>query len=170
MNWINYKWCTLDDEASLEKLVALFVDNIGTEYISHGEVIDGRANNLNEWKENIREIMREEFAEAMQTDFDHPETFNKLAMAQQNNDIIAVALVEFHPNTKVCILCDIVVDKLLRGEKNGETMLNWIETQIKLWGAKFLFLESGENNHSAHKFFKRVGFQSSSVVMVKEIG
>jgi len=153
----------------LNTFVELFVENVGEHYISHGEIIDGRANNMNEWKADIKEIMKAEFSEAIHCTSDNLETFHKLAIAQQNELTIALALVEFHPNTKVCILCDIIVDASLRKQKIGESMLNWIETEIKLWGAKFFLLESCINNQSAHNFFERAGFNTSSIVMIKEM-
>jgi len=166
---INYKWCTLSDNSGLDTLVDLFVVNTGVQYISHGEVIDGRANNLNEWKPEIKEIMKEEFAEAIRNSFDATHTFTKLAVAEQNEIIVALALVEFYPETKVAVLSDIVVGAQLRGQNIGEAMLNWIEAEAKSWGAKFFFLESGINNHRAHNFFERAGFHASSIVMIKEI-
>jgi N-acetylglutamate synthase-like GNAT family acetyltransferase len=166
---INYKWCDSNDVSLLDTLAGLFLKNINESYISHGEVIDGRANNLNEWKADIREIMKEEFSEAINNSFNLPGTFTKLAMAVQNEAIVALALIEFHPSTKVIVLCDIVVDKLLRGQKIGESMFNWIEAEAGSWGAKQIFLESGISNQKAHHFFERVGFHCSSVVMVKDI-
>ena len=170
MNKTDFKWCnTLEDQGALEKLVALFVENANNAYISHGEVIDGRADNLNEWKVNISELMHDEFAYAMQNDLNGTGIFNMLAMAKQGEQIVAVALVVFHADTELCVLSDIVVDKSLRGKKLGKEMLKWIEAQIKDCGARFLFLESGKNNHDAHKFFENEGFKQSSIVMVKEI-
>lgn len=169
MDKINYRWCTLNDIVLSDKLAELFVGNTNNNYISHGEVIDGRANSMNEWKGEIKEIMRDEFTEAMGNSFDLPDTFSKLAIALQDKNIIALALIEFHPKTKVIILSDIVVNAQLRGQKIGELMFSWIETEAKTWGVKYIFLESGNSNHSAHRFFERVGFHTSSVVMVKEI-
>ena len=169
MNNINYKWCILSDSSLLDTLAELFVKNAGMQYISHGEVIDGRANNLNEWKADIEAIMKEEFVEAMRGDPDSLKVFSRLAVTQQNGQAIALALVEFHPKTKVVVLCDIVVDARLRGEKIGESMLDWIEAESKQWGAKFIFLESGYANQAAHHFFERMGFHTTSVMMMKEI-
>jgi len=153
----------------LDMLAELFAGNVGTQYISHGEVIDGRANNMNEWKAEIKAIMREELAEAMHSAPDSLKIFSRLAVAQQEGRTVALALVEFHPETKVVILNDIVVDAQLRGQKIGEAMLGWIEAEAKLWGAKFIFLESGKANQSAHHFFERMGFHTTSVVMMKEV-
>jgi len=190
MKNINYRWCTKSDARLLEEVAELFIRNTGEQYISHGEVIDGRANNMNEWKPDIREIMSEEFSNAMYSDFDCQDTFTRLVIASSplasgdgqgirkeeeagaqssQNTIIALALIEFRPDTDVTILCDIVVDAQYRGQKIGETMLNWIQCELKNWGAKFMFLESGKNNRSAHDFFERSGFGEVSVVMAKEI-
>jgi hypothetical protein len=37
-------------------------------------------------------------------------------------------------------------------------------------GASLRFLESGANNHGAHRFFARHGFAQCSVVMLKPLG
>jgi len=169
MDKISYKWCTSSDSSLLDMLAEIFVGNAGVQYISHGEVIDGRANNMSEWKTDIKAIMKEEFAKAMHSALDSPETFTRLSVAQQNGHTIALALVEFHPETKVVVLCDIVVGAQLRGQKIGESMFGWIEAEAKHWGAKFIFLESGNTNQSAHHFFERMGFHTTSVVMMKEI-
>ena len=163
------KWCTLNDISMLDTLVELFVRNVNKQYISHGEVIDGRANNMNEWKLEIKEIMREEFAEAMNSSFDISHTFSKLCILTQEENIVALALVVFYPQTKIAILSDIVVDEPFRGQKIGEAMFHWIETEAKLWGAKSIFLESGLQNKSAHHFFENMGFMTTSVVMIKDI-
>ena len=169
MDTISYKWCTSSDSYLLDTLADLFVENAGAQYISHGEVIDGRANNMNEWKTNIKTIIKEEFAEAMHIVPDSFKTFSRITIAQQNGYTVALALVEFRPETKVAILCDIVVSAQLRSQKIGESMLCWIEAEAKQWGANFIFLESGNTNQSAHHFFKRMGFHATSVVMMKEI-
>ena len=169
MNTINCTWCTPSDTPSLDKLVELFVSNACNQYISHGEVIDGRANNMHEWKGNIKEIMTGEFSAALHSDFDCPDIFTKLAIARRDDAVIALALVQFYPETKIAMLCDIVVDAPLRGQKIGEAMLGWIETEVKAWGAKFIFLESGKHNHSAHRFFEQAGFQGVSIVMAKNV-
>ena len=169
MNTINYRWCMPSDAPLLERFTELFVSNADNTYISHGEVIDGRANNMNEWKGNIKEIMGGEFSMALHSDFDSSDIFTKLAIARRDDAIIALALVQFYPQTKIAILCDIVVDAPLRGQKIGEAMLGWIETEVKVWGTKFIFLESGKNNHSAHHFFEQAGFKGVSIVMAKEI-
>jgi len=169
MNTINYKWCTPIDSSSLTEITELFVGNVSKIYISHGEVIDGRANNMNDWKANIKAIMKEEFSDAMVNTFEMQNTFTKLSIALLDEKIIALALVSFYPKTKIAILCDIIVDASFRGQKIGESMLKWIETEIKLWGAKFIFLETGLQNKSAHHFFENRGFKATSVVMVKNI-
>ena len=169
MNNINFKWCTSNDTHSLNKLAELFVSNAACCYISHGEVIDGRANNMTEWKTDIKEIMHKEFSKAINSTSDISDTFTRLVVAQQNDTFIALALVEFHPDTNVAILCDIVVDMPSRLCKIGESLLCWIEAEVKQWGANFLFLESGKGNHAAHHFFEKAGFNGVSIVMMKEI-
>ncbi|MCL2040845.1 MAG: GNAT family N-acetyltransferase [Bacteroidales bacterium] len=111
--------------------------------------------------------MQEEFSAALHSDFDSFDIFTKLAIARRDDAVIALALVQLYPETKIVILCDIVVDAPLRGQKIGEAMLGWIETEIKVWGAKFIFLESGKNNHSAHHFFEQAGFKGVSIVIIE---
>jgi len=166
---INYRWCKSSDKHLLNELAELFVINAANYYISHGEVIDGRADNMNEWKTDIKTILHREFSNAINNTFDMPDTFTRLVVAQRNATLIGLALVEFHPDTRVAILCDIVVDTPLRGYKIGESLLHWIEVEVKQWGAKFLFLESGNENHAAHHFFKKAGFNGVSIVMMKEL-
>lgn len=162
-------WCTPGDAGEIDRLVDLFIRNAQTSYISHGEVIDGRSATLDQWPADLRSRMRREFSAALSGPCDDLKIFNRLCICRSGEDLAGIALVEFHPSTRVVVLADILVDGPFRGHGVGESFMAWIEEESTKWGGRYIFLESGYSNVSAHRFFEQLGYRPSSVVMYKKI-
>lgn len=163
-----FNWCENTNDDIINKLVKIFVSNVDKNYISHGEVIDGRASNLNEWKSDLSEIMKNEFALIINSDIAGME-YSKVAICKINNCIVGLAIIEFNKFTNVSILSDIIIDKNFQGKNIGSKFILWIEEEIKTNNFNFIFLESGIKNNFAHEFFEKIGYKKSSVVMVKKL-
>ncbi len=148
-------WC--DDRERIPALVEFFVENVDTDYISHGELIDGRADAPGEWSPKLREVLTEEFTQSNK----------RLAVMERGDATVAIALVEFAGDD--AFLHDLVVAASERGRGTGRLVLEWVEGAARAAHCKRLFLESGTSNAGAHRFFERAGYAVVSQVMLKPL-
>lgn len=65
------------------------------------------------------------------------------------------------------VLCDILVNAKARGRGVGSRLFSAAEDWFKSRNLKDVYLESGKNNHNAHKFFMHRGFMKVSEVYYK---
>lgn len=164
---LRISWCENKDEVS--QAVALFIENTGLDYISHGEVQSGRATGFSQWSPELATVLHKEFSMCFEPAGDEGEF--KLLIAYMNKKpagILFVQLIKSAPKPYM-ILQDLVIAREFRNKGLGKKMLNWLEHSLKEIGIKLLFLESGVNNHGAHAFFEANGFSVSSKIMVKEL-
>lgn len=56
------------------------------------------------------------------------------------------------------MVCDVLVREEYRGQGVGGTLLQTAIEWLHGKGVKDIYLESGKNNHSAHRFFEKRGF------------
>lgn len=164
-----FSWCTPENAGEIDRLVELFIRNAQTNYISHSEVIEGRSATLDQWPADLRSRMRREFSSALSKPCNDQENCSRLCICRSGEDIAGIAIVEFHPSTRVVVIADILVDSPFRGRGAGESFMAWIEEESMKWGGRYIFLESGYSNVPAHRFFERLGYRPSSVVMHKKI-
>lgn len=162
---IRYGW--VKDQPMVECLARIFVENTDTSYISHGEVIDGRALDLNHWIPNLMEFMVTEFSTALGSP--GPDRHFRLAYLTFNGSPVGLAFLTIEPANGIAILQDVVIDRSMRGKKLGKGFLLWLEQELKQIGISKIFLESGIHNEDAHQFFHKQGFETSSVVMLKNL-
>jgi GNAT superfamily N-acetyltransferase len=158
-------WC-LDDRMA-DRIAAFFETNITSSYISHSELQGGRALAPDRWNPDLRATFRQELLVRLK--LPHGAAI-RVATAFAGNDLMCIAYVTFNKEVSIphVIVEDIVVDGALRGQGIGQHMLDWIFARAKEEGITRAFLESGNTNHSAHKFFERNGFRQVSIVMMKE--
>ena len=167
MRAVVMSWCR--DGASLEALAAFFKDNITLSYISHSEIMSGRALDAKTWNPKIEAMFRDEIAERLDLPVDAP---IRIATAHQDGKLISLAYVTFEKSVPhpYIIIEDVVVDRAIRGGGIGQAMMDWIFAQARSEGIERAFLESGQDNHDAHHFFERNGFHQTSIVMMAELG
>ena len=56
------------------------------------------------------------------------------------------------------MVCDVLVKEEYRGAGVGGTLLQTAIDWLRSKGVKDIYLESGKNNHAAHRFFENRGF------------
>ncbi len=161
---IEFKW--IDNEDPI-KLAEFFKNNVNQKYISHGEIIDGRAITFTEWKDDLVKVMTNEFKDIL--DNSNEETYSQICVCNIDKKLIGLCLIQFKNNTKVAILEDIIIDNEFRKNNIGSMFLKWIEEEIILKEMSFIILESGINNKGAHDFFSKNGYEQSSIVMIKKL-
>ena len=161
---IRIRWC--DDAAAVASLVRFFVEQVDTDYISHGEIVDGRALDAERWSPRLAEVLAAEFG-ACRFDGDLTADGKFLALAERDGVLLAIAL--FERVGSHAWLHDLVVARDARGKGVGEAVLAWLEAQAASAGVRDMLLESGAGNDGAHRFFSREGYTTVSVVMRKAL-
>ena len=161
---IRIGWC--DEAAAVPALVRFFIDQVDTDYISHGEIVDGRALDAERWSPRLADVLGAEFG-ACRFDGDLAADGKFLALAEQDDALLALAL--FERAGAHAWLHDLVVSRDARGQGVGEQVLAWLEGQAGAAGVRDVLLESGVGNDGAHRFFSREGYTTVSVVMRKAL-
>ena len=152
-------------------LADIFMGHISahTEYISHGEIQMGVGEGVirdgvlqarpapdgrEKWMKYIREhISDSSFAEVWKA-------------VSDNGEIIgfAVADIEEDGDAPFGMVCDVLVKEGCREHGAGSALLQKAIDWLRSRGVKDIYLESGKNNHAAHRFFERRGFTHVSEI------
>ena len=156
----------ISDPSLAPELARMFSRNVDARYVSHGEVMEGLASPDGRWVDDLERRIEGELRESMcQDDGSH------VAVLRHDGHIVGLAIVEVvgEGAARHGILHDLVVEGAHRGRGAGEAMVAWIAEQAAGMACRRLFLESGRNNHSAHRFFERQGFEPLSTVFIREL-
>lgn len=164
------RWANLSD--CPEELADFFIANVVPEYISHGEIQDGRADGPGKWSETLRTTLINQFSLACAKKGDGvlPETRVAVATSSQASVAgIGYIGVQDDATNSYAVLYDLIIRSDSRGNGVGTHLLKWIEERLRIQNIKFLFLESGVNNYRAHDFFKASKFEAVSVSFMKSL-
>lgn len=133
-------------------------------YISHGEIQTGLAADAQHWSPDLPALYESDFLQLGDG--------RDLLVARADRDAlvgIAILAWEATPRRAFAVLEDMAVDPEARSAGVGAQMLAEIETRVRERGIGWLFLESGRDNHGAHRFFERHGFNTLSHVFGKRV-
>lgn len=159
-----FSWCKTHDYDDAIK--DLFLTSLTPDYISHSEIQEGRAININQWHSNLKGNIQSDINNAVSDKHPH----YAMAVALQENKFMGVAFVsETQAAIHYATLDDLMISTQARGMGLGGKFLDWIEKEIKNKGINHLFLESGIRNHGAHHFFEKHQFIPVSVTMLKKL-
>jgi len=153
----------------LADLVAFFIANVSEDYISHGEIQDGRAIDTTHWSPTLDEVMRREFSRA------RPRAGKlgryRLVVITMARRLVGLACIEVcrGPRRSYAVLHDGVVDSALRSTGIGMKAVEWILKHLKREGVEMTFLESAIGNERAHHFLRKQGFATISITMMKKL-
>ncbi len=117
------------------------------------------------WAPNLEERFLAELG-------DLDESRSLVLVRNANGALIAAANVTWSFETTdapFATLQDMAVDPALRSSGVGARLLQAIEDEAARRGAKWIFLESGKDNHRGHAFFERKGFSEVSRVFIKPV-
>ncbi len=158
------------DIQAVGDLVAFFVRNVTSTYISCGEIQCGRAIDTNTWSLSLRAVLLDEFTKASRNEGMAWEG-RRILTGVLVGRLVGLAVLDFHLSAlnPYVVLEDMVVEEDLRGLGLGRQMLDWIERHVVALGAGDLFLESGIANLRAHTFFESNGFAVVSKVLLKTL-
>ena len=146
-----------DKEKRKEDIISFFVANKTESYISHSEILSGRADTPQKWSNNIAQILSDEL------DDDGTE----IITIEKEATIIGLAILRIV--NKNLIIEDLIIDEKLRGFSLGKKMMNYILEIAKQRNIKSLFLESGISNEKAHFFFEGQGFKKLAVSYILQL-
>lgn len=153
-------------DADFDALAAFFQANVDPGYISHGEILAGRALGQGEWSPDMRRVLAREMRQLVEN---RVRTGGGVAVAEDVSGLLALVMIDVRPDSGTAVLEDVVVRKDARGLGLGQSILAWVEAEAKRAGCARIMLESGVANTRAHVFFERHGFSPVSVVMLKDL-
>ncbi|MFT7619443.1 MAG: GNAT superfamily N-acetyltransferase [Planctomycetota bacterium] len=158
-----------DESDDVNDIVRFFVKNTDTSYISHGEIMDGRAVSSEEWSTELEEVLAVEFGELLGED---DEQEPRLLVVTKSEKLLALAVIEFLPRTRrpFGVLHDLVVHREYRERGIGSQLISMIEEEAAEAGLGKLFLECGIANSGAHEFWGTLGYEVASQTRIKRLG
>lgn len=161
---ISLRWDKSDRIARAAAAFAGRVIGSDTRYISHGEIQTGLSPDGTCWAENLGALYAEDFAEL-------GDERDLLVAVDASDAIVGMAIVAWEATARrqFAVLEDMAVEPALRSHGIGEHLLREVEERVKARGIDWLFLESGLENHGAHRFFERNGFRTVSHVFAKKV-
>ena len=127
-------------------------------YISHGELQMGIALDNNELAPNYKDM----WLNYLDRQTENPD--NTLLLYLEKETIIGFVLFGITNDgaAPYGVIFDLSVDPIYRGKHIGQELLQKATESFRNKGIKDCYLESGVNNHSAHRFFEHHGFKQVS--------
>ena len=127
-------------------------------YISHGELQMGIALDSDELAPNYKEMWLQYL------DRQVADPNNTLLLYLEGDDIVGFVLFGITDDGALPygVIFDLSVDPAYRGKRIGHQLLQQATESFKAKGIRDCYLESGVNNHSAHRFFEHHGFRQVS--------
>jgi GNAT superfamily N-acetyltransferase len=157
------RWATNKQEWA--DVARFFARVIGSDpaYISHGEIQGALSLDGKTWAPDLERRFLEELG-------DYEDTRGIAIMRDSSGTIVSAANVTWSfdvAEAPFATLQDLAVEPVLRSAGLGAQLVAFVEEEARRRGAKWMFLESGKNNHRAHAFFERHGFGELSHVFMK---
>jgi ribosomal protein S18 acetylase RimI-like enzyme len=155
---------TAGKRSNIEKYVSIFDECKQDAYISHGEVLCGRATHDLKWADDILSQMRQEFNDYL-SDTNRFSVFEILLCGE----IAGFAILEIDRQFKTAQIHDIIIKKDFQGKGVGAEAIRVIEEYLKKENIGMILLESGIQNKNAHDFFEKNGYTQISVEFAKRL-
>ena len=152
---------TVEDE---QTLCEMFLKHITAhpEYISHGEIQMGVGEG--EFEDGVLVARPSSRARECWMRYIHGDmTADDAAVFKAvtpDGEIIGFTVAEIQEDgaEPFGMVCDVLVREECRGEGVGGRLLENAVAWLQAQGVKGIYLESGKNNHAAHRFFEKRGF------------
>lgn len=139
------------------------------EYISHGELQMGVGEGVLQGGELRTRTAPDGREKWMPYILEHIENHSLAAVWKAVSDEgrivgFVVADIEKDGNAPFGMVCDVLVREDYRGHGTGDALLQTAVGWLRERGIKDIYLESGKNNHAAHRFFEKRGFTHISEI------
>ncbi|WBH15364.1 GNAT family N-acetyltransferase [Sphingomonas radiodurans] len=161
---ISFRW---DKSEAIARAAAAFAGAVigsDTRYISHGEIQTGLSPDGKVWADGLPALYADDF-------LDLGEERDLLVALDPDGAIVGMVVLAWEESARrrFAVLEDMAVDPAQRSLGIGERLLATVEARVAERGIDWLFLESGLDNHGAHRFFERHGFATVSHVFAKRL-
>lgn len=166
----------LTDGARRAQVVGLLAEAVHPDYVSHGDLMDGRARTNATWAPDLDDILTRELAAADLRGGPFADPGLRVAIAEVDGRLVGIATVvhvappEGHSEpVRHARIDDLAVADGWRNRGIGATLLGWVEEQLRDVGVPRVFLESGARNRAAQQLFVRLGYDVTSVTLHKDL-
>ncbi len=150
----------------LRALVRVIQANTNTNYITHSEVIEHRAEHTRRWAHFRRSMLADDIRRAIRR---HKRGEGGVLVATRGRAILGVAVLFHDLKHRYGIVEDIVVNTRHRGEGIGHRLMASATEAMRNAGMENVILESGIRNESAHEFFRHHGFREAAKMFLKRL-
>ena len=151
----------------LRAIVRIIQTNTTTNYITHSEVIEHRAEHTRRWAHFRRSLLAKDLKIAIRR---RRRAEGGILVATRGRRMLGVAVLRFDRTHRYGIVEDIVVDERSRGEGVGARLMRAAQAEMRAAGMEHAILESGVRNESAHAFFRREGYRDAAIMFLKRLG
>jgi len=151
----------------LRAIVRIIQTNTTTNYITHSEVIEHRAEHTRRWAHFRRSLLAKDLKTAIRR---RRRSEGGVLVATRGRRMLGVAVLRFDRTHRYGIVEDIVVDERARGQGVGARLMRAAQVEMRGAGMEHAILESGIRNVSAHVFFRREGFHEAAIMFLKRLG
>ena len=151
-------------------LADLFMDHIAAhpEYISHGEMQMGVGEGVfrdGRWEAKPAADGRQKWMKYILAHIGNGTSAAVWKAVEEGRLVgFAVADIEEDGDEPFGMVCDVLVKEGFRGQGAGAALLQTAVDWLRSRGVKGIYLESGINNHAAHRFFEKRGFAHISEI------
>lgn len=159
----NIRLASIEDRPLIAELMATAIQTQNS-YISHGDYFAGRSSDANNFVPNLELAIADELGD--------PDNNTQYALAvSTSGDVVGCAAFYLANNghQDYCVLDDIVVPAVARSQGVGAALYDFVVQYAQQSNARKILLESGANNHSAHRFFDERGFKTMSKTFFKDL-
>lgn len=150
----------------LRAVVRIIQVNTKTNYITHSEVIEHRAEHTRRWAHFRRSLLAEDLKQAIRL---RRRGMGGVLVATRGRRMLGVAVLRFELRHRYGVVEDIVVDERLRGQGVGTRLMDAALAEMRAAGLENVILESGIRNEGAHAFFRREGFKEAAVMFMRRL-
>lgn len=162
-------WCHEPSQAPA--ILDLFLGQLSPHYISHGELQSDRAIAPGQWRPDLAQTLASDVEATLA--LPKQGASHLIATAHQGTLLAGIAFVSLDQAKRAAkpfaTLDDLVISPALQGQGLGSALFDWVCAQLQAQGIQRLFLESGIDNHGAHRMFERLGCTPVSITMIKEL-
>lgn len=135
-------------------------------YVSHGEMLDGRAGLDGRWDPQLAQVLAREWVG----------TDARLYIAEDQGEWLGLLAASDHvierpgrAPVSIAFLDDLIVDAASRTHGVGSLLVDTFEAECRTRGVQAVFLEHGHGNDRADRFFRARGYGETSSVMMKSL-
>ncbi|HFI9135911.1 TPA: GNAT family N-acetyltransferase [Escherichia coli] len=142
----------ISDEKELHHCAKFFTDHVTDDYITHDEILRGRAESIDRWSENLYEILLRDLRLCVEK---NAPLFSFIL----SGTIVGIAVFD-RPDCEhnnALILNDLIIHKHFRGSGLGKKVMSELLKILSNTHYEYIFLDVCAGNNKGRAFFSRNG-------------